>query len=425
MHLRARAALLAVAVLAAVASSAGPALAGAGGPGFSHGAARDQALTWSVVSSPNRSARDNQLNGVSCVSASSCTAVGYTSNKHEREGTLVESWNGTSWSIVPSRNKGLGNELNDVSCVSASSCTAVGYTSDKAIGERTLVESWNGASWSIVPSPSTGPPKALDELDGVSCVSASACTAVGDSFEMNISRSSEARTLIESWDGTAWSVVPSPNPGTGLHRPGDYLHSVSCTAAAACTAVGIEYSGSRRHARAQTLVESWNGTAWSVVPSPNKGSAGSALFGVSCTSMAACTAVGSYDGSNPGQLVESWDGANWSIVPSPKTAGGTLTSVACPSPSTCTTVGFDYARGATLVESWDGSTWSVVPSPGVGGENTDDFLWGVACPSPTMCTGVGDFLGPYRNRTLVETGLHPARAGKAVRFRLEHEQYSR
>ena len=41
-----------------------------------------------------------------------------------------------------------------------------------------------------------------------------------------------ARTLIESWNGTSWSLVPSPS--RGKHS---YLDSVSC-AAGACMATG-------------------------------------------------------------------------------------------------------------------------------------------------------------------------------------------
>jgi len=62
--------------------------------------------------------------------------------------------------------------LNDVSCVSASSCKAVGY-----FGNNTLVESWNGSAWSIVRSPDLG---TNSTLDGVSCVSASSCEVLTD-----------------------------------------------------------------------------------------------------------------------------------------------------------------------------------------------------------------------------------------------------
>jgi hypothetical protein len=64
-------------------------------------------------------------------------------------------------------------------------------------------------SWSVVPSPS---PEPVNQLDGVSCALATACMAVGDDYASG--GPATASTLIESFDGTSWSVVPSPSPGT-------------------------------------------------------------------------------------------------------------------------------------------------------------------------------------------------------------------
>ena len=54
-------------------------------------------------------------------------------------GTLVESWNGTSWSVVPS--PGSGDALNWVSCASASACMAAGYRYNANQYGKTLIES--------------------------------------------------------------------------------------------------------------------------------------------------------------------------------------------------------------------------------------------------------------------------------------------
>jgi hypothetical protein len=173
---------VAVGVVAASAAAAsgsarpGPAMAGA------------QSLTWSVVPSPSRGTGNNLLDGTSCVSATACMAVGYSSASGGVFRTLAESWDGTGWSVVPSPSVGAGdNILLGVSCVSATVCTVVGLT-----GSGTLIESWNGSSWSVTPSPGTG----IFGLYGVSCVSATACTAVGRGQSQGVSK-----TLIES--GTA------------------------------------------------------------------------------------------------------------------------------------------------------------------------------------------------------------------------------
>ena len=198
---RARAALAGIGILAVSVTTA----VGASVP------ASAQTLTWSVVPSPSRGT-DSVLEGVSCVSPMVCTAAGYYATSGGPGRTLVESWNGTSWSVVPSPNRGGshgGSFLYDVSCVSATACTAAGtyiHTSTSGGHNRTLIESWNGTSWSVVPSPSRG---TESFLDGVSCVSATACTAVG----YYVTSGGPGRTLVESWTAPAGRWCPAPAPG--------------------------------------------------------------------------------------------------------------------------------------------------------------------------------------------------------------------
>jgi hypothetical protein len=251
-----------------------------------------------------------------------------------------------TWSVVPSPNEGAGSYLQGVSCASAAACTAVGYYLTKAnLNDRTFIESWDGTSWSVVPSPNRG--TADNSLAGVSCVSAAACTAVG----FTASSSGVSRTLVESWNGTSWSVVPSPNRGTA----GAVLEGVSCITAAACTAVG-SYIPSGVDSR--TLIESWNGTSWSVVPSPQPAPA-NFLYGVSCVSATACTVAGNYGRSPAKTLIDSWNGTSWSLVPSPSPGSeySKLFGVSCASAAACTALG-GYANSGlekTLIESGAGS----------------------------------------------------------------------
>jgi hypothetical protein len=86
---------------------------------------------------------------VSCISSSSCTAVGYQYDPTEQN--LAESWDGTSWTAEPSSNPptATSSYLDAVSCISSSSCTAVGYQYDPT--EQNLAESSNPAN---LPAPS-------------------------------------------------------------------------------------------------------------------------------------------------------------------------------------------------------------------------------------------------------------------------------
>ncbi len=301
---------------------------------------------WSVTPSPNGSATQfNELSGVSCTSPSACVAVGtfYTGTTFR---TLIETWDGTAWTVTSSPNSSptQDNYLNSVSCTSPSACVAVGNFYNTT-NDQTLIETWDGATWSVTPSPN-GSPAQENLLTGVSCTAATACVAVGFFFN-----GTDNQTLIETWDGATWSVTPSPNASPAQD---DYLNGVSCSSASACVAVGRIFNGTN----SQTLVETWDGTAWSVTPSLNSSPThNNELTGVSCTAATACVAAGYYSNGTDNQtLIETWDGTTWSVTPSPNatpTQDNYLTGVSCSSASACVAVGY-YSNGTnvrTLVQS--------------------------------------------------------------------------
>src|SRR5207237_796431 len=83
------------------------------------------------------------------------------------------------------------------------------------------------------------------------------------------------QTLVEHWDGTLWSVIPSPNVSTG----GDILYDVSALTVNDAWAVGAWRQPGPGGIR-QTLTEHWDGTQWTVVSSPNIPSSSNILAGV-------------------------------------------------------------------------------------------------------------------------------------------------
>jgi hypothetical protein len=317
----------------------------------------------------NRHGVQSTLNSVSCRSINSCMAVGYTGNE-----TLVEFQSGTRWSIMPSPDRGINSGLNGLSCVSSKSCMAVGYYYTADDVSQTLIESWNGSRWSIVPSPDLGTQNS--SLSGVSCFSSQSCEAVG---------SSGGKTLAESFDGRIWSVTRTPNLGSERSA----LNGVDCVSTKFCEAVGS--SGS------ETLVERWRGKSWSIEASPTPGNYGG-LADVSCPSDDWCTAVGFFStgtGSGasilPRSLIESFKGMVWSVVPNPAPDVAYFEGVSCVSTRSCQAVGFYRGRAAldfALIESYDGTTWSSerAPSPPVG------FLYGVSCATVASCEAVGQQL---------------------------------
>ena len=181
-----------------------------------------------------------------------------------------------------------------------------------------------------------------------------------------------------------WSIQSTPTPAGAA---GTALTGVSCTTLTACIAVGDYINGSGDEL---TLAEQWNGTSWSILPTPTT-AAGSALAGVSCTAASVCTAVGYYiDASGVKMtLVERWNGTAWSNLPSADpTGGGVLSSVWCRA-SGCTAVG-NSGQNAPLAERWNGTAWVIQPTPTPTGGGALD---GLSCTSPSACTAVGQSQG--------------------------------
>jgi hypothetical protein len=112
--------------------------------------------SWAVQATQNQSPTD-ALGGVSCPSASACTAAGsYLPSGGHGFLALAEGWNGSSWSTqLPPRPAGaIASFLNGVSCTSSSSCTAVGGYDTSTGLPVALAERWNGTSWSVMAIPS-------------------------------------------------------------------------------------------------------------------------------------------------------------------------------------------------------------------------------------------------------------------------------
>ncbi len=128
--------------------------------------------------------------------------------------------------------------------------------------------SWNGTVLSVVPS--ADPSSTFDELDGVSCISSTFCVAVGSSQSPFPSPS---QTLIETWNGTDWSVAPTtsvlvPSTGTALSGTSAVLDASATAASGVATVQFVLTGGSYAQSVIGTAVPTiygyvfvWNTTA--------------------------------------------------------------------------------------------------------------------------------------------------------------------
>ena len=372
-------------------------------------AATDARAGWTSVPPGSSTGQNERATAITCTSEANCWAVG--DRFDSRSGfptlqTLIERWNGTAWTRIPSPNSNADaterNSLEGVACTSVSDCWAVGSYeySDNSFPfpqryVQTLILRWNGSTWSIVASPNSSATES-NSLNDVTCTSATDCWAVGSStFRDNspVFPQFRSKTLIQRWNGTAWSIVPSPDRGG--------TRAVTCVSENDCWAV--DSSG----------ILHWDGASWSTVPAaadpegkPNY------LSDITCASASDCWVVGGREiqTERVETLVQHWDGRAWTYVPSPNPipGAGNFNSVACQSESECWAVGSYFnadAGGArTIIARWNGSVWRIVPS--VDPSPRDNFLRAVTCvPGSSVCWAFGDHLttgGGSGNRLLFE-----------------------
>jgi hypothetical protein len=281
-----------------------------------HGSSNALPYQWNLDPSPNVGNTANILMGVSAGFTDGASfdawAVG-TSNTNDSGGdTLIQRWNGNTWQVAPSPDQGSGpNTLISVEVVPGRATRtrdawAVGaYYSGS--NQYTLTERWNGSSWSIVPSPNASPDGGNVLLD-TAVVSRDDIWAVGTyntPGQLN-------KTLVMHWNGTGWTIVPSPNaPGFNV------LGSVVANSSTDAWAVGVTGSDGSVH-DSRPLVMHWNGTAWSLVqvPLPIEAAEGS-LIGVSALGSNNVWAVGAYIGHDGLHytLALRWNGSQWSVLP--------------------------------------------------------------------------------------------------------------
>jgi hypothetical protein len=352
--------------------------------------------SWSVFTSANTSATQNNfLHGVTCVASGDCWAVGHYVDASGVAQTLTEHWNGAAWARVSSPNTSTrDNVLKSVSCTSTSNCKAIGYSTNAGGFKQTLTERWDGANWLLVSSPDTSAAQ-HNVLQSVVCVDGSTCRAVG----YFINAGGFQQSLVLRWNGTIWAIVASPNTSATEHNA---LQGVTCTSATNCRAVGYSINAAGFQ---QTLTQRWNGTNWTIVSSPStSASQHNRLAGVICVTGANCWSVGTFEDASGFEqpLIEHWDGTAWSIVNISTLQANSLKGVTCVSSSDCWAVGHHYNGGGhqqTLIEHWNGTAWSIVASPNTS-LTEDNALTSVACNSASDCWAAG-FSG-LATETLIE-----------------------
>ncbi|GII04679.1 hypothetical protein [Planobispora takensis] len=295
----------------------------------------------------------------------------------------------TTWTITPTPGGDL-SRLNAVAALSPTGAWAVGTAYDFGLGaERTLIERWNGTSWSRVTSPNGS--QFYNQLYGVDAASSTSAWAVGSietAHGANGGGDGPKKAAAWRWNGSTWRIVDLPKPATTPTVTG-----VDMLSGTEAWAVGWYYE-TLSPALGVPYTARWNGSAWTEVDAPTPGSYLNTLYAVSGTSAADVWAVGNWRNRGSGEryhpLALHWTGSAWAQVPVPDPAGGvggSLRGVKAISPTDVWAVGYrDYRTPAAF--HYDGTAWSEVPLPALGGTG-NNFLYGVTAVAADQVWAAG------------------------------------
>lgn len=221
---------------------------------------------WSVIPSPSPGAQQNILFGVAAISDKDVWAVGADQDVSGLWHTLTEHWDGTAWSVVNAVDAGSnGNQLYAVRALASNNVYAVGQQAGSGFPNASLIEHWNGKSWSVVSSPADSSASALPL--GLT-VTASSLTTVG---EQETDTAPYTNYVAQGAPG-ALAIQTVPNAGTAEND----LFAAATAADGSTWAVGWNIDiNSGNHD--PLIVQGVNG-AWSLVSSPALSAGGDSGF---------------------------------------------------------------------------------------------------------------------------------------------------
>jgi hypothetical protein len=315
---------------------------------------------------------------VAAISANDVWASGNTVGGDGKSKVVSEHWDGHQWNIVPAPSIGaLGSRTEGIAAVSRDDIWMVGdYDETGSLTNnppKTLTEHWDGTTWSVVPSPN--PPLGITGswLRSVTALSANDVWAVGY-YRLG----SPLVPLIEHWDGTQWTIIANPLAANSVVN--GVLNDIKALAPNDVWIVGhIPLGvGGQGVSGNPPLVFHWDGTQWTSISVPSPGPGLNILSALAPISPNDIWAVGS---SDSGPITMHWDGSQWTLVPNPLVVGQGLFGATAIAANDVWAVGEDFG-GKSLALHWDGVEWRIVPTPEPPGTR-QSYLYGIGSVSPT------------------------------------------
>lgn len=316
----------------------------------------DPCGTWVVSTAANPNGSDHViLRDVAALAPDDAWAAGeYTVvvQGSTQARTLVEHWDGNDWKVVPSPNPSPCPSCTYATfdAVAAAGPNDLWFAGGKRVqspdgflGTHIFVARYDGATWTVMDTPLTTGGSGANVRD-IEVVAPDDIWFFGDFIDPN---SGTAPALAMRWNGSSFTVVPTPYPSGGT--PGWGLEAGSALGPDDIWAVG---GGSDGDDSASGYIIHWDGSTWTRVQGPTPGTF-QRLYAVQAIASDDVWAVGDYFQAGQGYfpLFLHWNGSAWTQVPSP---GGGRALVA-----------FDtdhvYSGGSGIVQ-WDGVEWREVES---------------------------------------------------------------
>ena len=373
------------------------------GPAVTAGCTYD----WSVVNTGITYTGDTWLNAVAGTSDSDVWVVG-----GQRSGvgtglwqTLVEHFNGTSWSIVPSPNSGTGNNnLYGVAALSPTDVWAVGFARPNNYTVRGAIAlHWNGSGWTTYALPRYNPYVGSHTAYSVWMTSTSDVWVSGYFIGEPDDPAYDDIGAVWHWDGSSWSMVASDtglSVVSGVSGSQDGLWGAGYFQSYSSLLAGYANLGPYLGNGANNIA----GSSWSFAMGIAGKDAGGHPFHP--------VAVGAFGtGGYEQTLVENYNGSTWGPTPTPNLSGtfdNYLQSVTAITSTDEWAVGSasHSAAGGThdypLELHYSGANWQV-GSDSTRGDTASDFnLIGVGAVTPTSVYAVGQNFDTYAYSTRIE-----------------------
>lgn len=248
---------------------------------------------------------------------------------------------------------------------------AVGYSFEDGQNE-VLSAHWDGNEWALVAisglppnyiNPITGVPDQRTELSAVTTISENDVWAVGHYVQNRVSR-----TLTLHWDGTQWTIVPSPN----IDGTDNYLYAVVSPSPGDLWAFG--FASGREPWEEQPITLHWTGESWVKIENPMELTTG--ITAASATPSKEIWVISGVVGNNSllESAVRSSNGNQWTRTFLPKLEFPIVSAISALSLNDVWVVGnkrSDYPPDAgpnrsstrSLVLHWNGTAWAEVPGP--------------------------------------------------------------